>query len=60
MKALPSVVGVNNYQASSSLSGSGSNEQEAGSESGVIYKKSGNTAYVVTNHHVVEGETSLR
>ncbi|MDM5339577.1 trypsin-like peptidase domain-containing protein [Fictibacillus enclensis] len=58
-KALSSVVGVNNYQASSSLSGSGSNEQEAGSGSGVIYKKSGNKAYVVTNHHVVEGANKL-
>ncbi|WP_071131185.1 S1C family serine protease [Enterococcus timonensis] len=34
---------------------------EAASEgSGVIYKKEGNTAYVVTNNHVVEGQDGLQ
>lgn len=33
---------------------------EASSEgSGVIYKKSGNSAYIVTNNHVVEGQQGL-
>ncbi|OQO69529.1 serine protease [Enterococcus villorum] len=33
---------------------------EASSEgSGVIYKKSGNTAYIVTNNHVVDGQQGL-
>ncbi|MFP9084309.1 S1C family serine protease, partial [Enterococcus faecalis] len=33
---------------------------EAYSEgSGVIYKKDGNTAYVVTNNHVVDGQQGL-
>ena len=31
----------------------------ASSESGVIYKKSGNTAYIVTNNHVVNGAKKL-
>ncbi|OFI47956.1 S1C family serine protease [Floricoccus penangensis] len=34
-------------------------EEEAGEGSGVIYKKDGKTAYVVTNNHVVEGASSL-
>ena len=38
---------------------SGDNEQEAGSGSGVIYKKVGNKAYIVTNNHVVEGANQL-
>lgn len=33
--------------------------QEAGSGSGVIYKKVGDTAYIVTNNHVVEGAKRL-
>lgn len=56
------VVGITNIQASNSNSGfweDGSNEQEAGTGSGVIYKRAGNRAYVVTNHHVVEGATRL-
>ncbi|OCA92311.1 S1C family serine protease [Pseudobacillus wudalianchiensis] len=30
-------------------------EQEAGTGSGVVFKKSGNHAFIVTNNHVVEG-----
>lgn len=33
--------------------------QAVGEGSGVIYKKDGNTAYVVTNNHVVEGQDGL-
>lgn len=32
---------------------------ERGSGSGVIFQKSGNTAYIVTNNHVVEGASKL-
>ncbi len=32
---------------------------EASEGSGVIYKREGNTAYVVTNNHVVEGQNGL-
>jgi serine protease Do len=54
------VVGINNIQESSFWSDNGdSSEEAAGTGSGVIYKKEGNKAYVVTNHHVVEGATSL-
>jgi serine protease Do len=54
------VVGINNIQSTSFWSDNGdSSEEAAGTGSGVIYKKAGNKAYVVTNHHVVEGATKL-
>jgi serine protease Do len=54
------VVGINNIQSTSFWSENGdSSEEAAGTGSGVIYKKEGNKAYVVTNHHVVEGATKL-
>ena len=34
-------------------------EQEAGSGSGVVYKIDGDTAYIVTNNHVIEGAKQL-
>jgi serine protease Do len=71
----PSVVSVINLQkesqSSSTLGGliggdssssdsSSSSSLETSSEgSGVIYKKSGNAAYVVTNNHVVSGSNAL-
>ncbi len=48
------VVGVSNLQAGNNPFAQTST-QEAGAGSGVIYKKQGDTAFVVTNHHVVEG-----
>ncbi|AUD14781.1 MULTISPECIES: S1C family serine protease [unclassified Planococcus (in: firmicutes)] len=48
------VVGVSNLQAGNNPFAQTST-QEAGAGSGVIYKKQGDDAYVVTNHHVVEG-----
>lgn len=56
-KAGDAVVGITNIQSSSFWSDSTS--QEAGTGSGVIYKKEGNKAYIVTNHHVVEGANEL-
>ena len=54
------VVGVTNLQAAqqnpfASQTGEDTESQEAGVGSGVIYKKDGNIAYIVTNNHVVEG-----
>ncbi len=49
------VVGIVNIQEASFWSEGG----EAGTGSGVIYKKEGNKAYIVTNHHVVEGASRL-
>jgi serine protease Do len=59
-KAADAVVGINNIQSSSFWSeGEASAEEAAGTGSGVIYKKAGDKAFVVTNHHVVEGATKL-
>ena len=59
-KAAEAVVGINNIQRSNFWSDSASGEEQAaGTGSGVIYKRAGNKAYVVTNQHVVEGATHL-
>lgn len=54
------VVGVSNLQVAqqnpfASQTSKDAESQEAGVGSGVIYKKDGDTAYIVTNNHVVEG-----
>lgn len=58
------VVGVSNLQAAqqnpfAEQTSEGSASQEAGVGSGVIYKKDGDAAYIVTNNHVVEGATEV-
>lgn len=54
------VVGITNIQSTNFWSDqNGKSEAAAGTGSGIIYKKAGNTAYIVTNHHVVEGATKL-
>ncbi|MEH7074493.1 S1C family serine protease [Neobacillus drentensis] len=60
-KAADAVVGINNIQSTSFWSDeqASSDEEAAGTGSGVVYKKAGGKAYVVTNHHVVEGATKL-
>jgi serine protease Do len=59
-KAAEAVVGINNLQSSSFWFDEENNSEDpAGTGSGVIYKKEGNKAYVVTNHHVVEGASKL-
>ena len=54
--AQKSVVTVTNYQAGNSMS---QQEAAAGSGSGVIYKKEDGKAYIITNHHVVDGASKL-
>ncbi|MFC0273090.1 S1C family serine protease [Metabacillus herbersteinensis] len=49
------VVGVINIQQA----GFWNEKGEAGTGSGVIYKKSGENAFVVTNHHVIAGATQI-
>lgn len=56
-KAADAVVGITNIQQTSFWHGT--RDQEAGTGSGVVYKKEGNKAYIVTNHHVVEGANSI-
>lgn len=60
-KAADAVVGINNIQSTSFWSDeeADSGEEAAGTGSGVVYKKAGDKAYVVTNHHVVEGAAKL-
>ncbi len=53
--AQPAVVTVNNF----AQTGFASEAIEAGVGSGVIYKKEGDSAYIVTNHHVVDGADKL-
>ncbi|MGV3488714.1 MAG: S1C family serine protease [Tuberibacillus sp.] len=52
----PAVVAVINLQSNDIFS---NQESEAGVGSGIVYKKSGDYAYVVTNNHVVEGASKL-
>lgn len=54
--AKEAVVGVINYQTTDVLD---AQDSEAGSGSGVVYKKVGNKALVITNNHVVEGAKRL-
>jgi serine protease Do len=59
-KAADAVVGINNIQTTNFWNDeSGDDQGPAGTGSGVIYKKAGDKAYVVTNQHVVEGATQL-
>lgn len=71
--AMVSVINLQKQNSSSSTLGqlfgaesSGSNSkskselEEASEGSGVVYKKDGNTAYIVTNNHVVSGSSALR
>lgn len=54
----PAVVGVTNIQLQNDFWEQNGGD-EAGTGSGVIYKKDGDDAFVVTNHHVVEGADEL-
>ncbi|WP_299089800.1 S1C family serine protease [uncultured Metabacillus sp.] len=54
------VVGVVNLQEAGFWNESGQTEEaEAGTGSGVIYKKEGKNAFIVTNHHVIAGATQI-
>ncbi|WP_144495124.1 S1C family serine protease [Bacillus sp. WP8] len=70
----PAIVGITNYQAQTqtdtsfgdfsnpfdeSQQNKSSQEEETGTGSGVIFKKSGNKAYILTNNHVIEGANKL-
>ncbi|NIK16526.1 serine protease Do [Saccharococcus thermophilus] len=53
------VVGVVNIQKQEDFFSDSTVDQEAGTGSGVIFKKDGNTAYIVTNNHVIEGANKV-
>ncbi|TFE01468.1 S1C family serine protease [Jeotgalibacillus salarius] len=59
-KAGDAVVGVTNLQAGGSMFGQQQSEaQEAGTGSGVIYKEEGDSAFIVTNYHVIQGSDQV-
>ncbi|SDJ56977.1 S1C family serine protease [Salimicrobium halophilum] len=58
-KVKPSVVGVVNMQSQTNFWEQPSDPQQAGIGSGVIYKQEEGSAYVVTNHHVIEGASEI-
>ncbi|MCA1065603.1 trypsin-like peptidase domain-containing protein [Rossellomorea aquimaris] len=60
-KAGDSVVGITNIQSQSfwGQGGGQTQDQQAGTGSGVMYKKEGDKVYIVTNNHVVEGADQL-
>ncbi|RIW31604.1 PDZ domain-containing protein [Bacillus salacetis] len=55
-KAEDAVVGISNIRSQSFWEQTG---QEAGTGSGVIYKKAGGKAYIVTNYHVIQDADQL-
>lgn len=58
-KVVDTVVGVSNIQSVTDFWNRSESTQEAGTGSGVIYKKEGGSAFVITNNHVVEGAKKL-
>ncbi|WP_047983481.1 S1C family serine protease [Ornithinibacillus californiensis] len=54
----PTVVGITNIEHKADF-WEQQQESEAGTGSGVIYKKDAQYAYVVTNHHVIEGADEI-
>ncbi|MGM7684049.1 S1C family serine protease [Cytobacillus sp. Hm23] len=58
-KVSDAVVGVVNIQQAGFWSNNEAGAQEAGTGSGVIYKKDNGKAYVITNHHVIEGANAV-
>ncbi|QPC47899.1 S1C family serine protease [Mangrovibacillus cuniculi] len=57
-KAEKAVVGVTSIQSGSGF-WNNNMQQEAGTGSGVIYKKEGGKAFVVTNYHVIQGADAI-
>lgn len=61
-KASPAIVGIANYKNNGNrfaLDPENTESTESGSGSGVIYKIEEDTAYIVTNNHVIEGAQKL-
>ncbi len=62
-KTSDAVVGITNIQETNFWGSAGpesdTGSAEAGTGSGVVYKKSGGKAYIVTNNHVIEGASEL-
>ena len=54
-----SIVGITNIQQQSNPFSRSQGTVETGSGSGVIFKKEGNNAFIVTNNHVIEGASKV-
>lgn len=54
-----SIVGITNIQQQNNPFSQSQGNVESGSGSGVIFKKSGGSAYIVTNNHVIEGASRV-
>ncbi|AQQ54907.1 S1C family serine protease [Planococcus lenghuensis] len=57
--AAEAVVGVTNLQTAGNFWSDSEEAQAAGTGSGVIYKVENGTAYVITNHHVIDGASEV-
>ncbi|MBB4827071.1 serine protease Do [Sporosarcina luteola] len=53
------IVGITNYQEQGNRFAGGSSISEYGTGSGVVFKIDGQTAYIVTNNHVIEGAAKI-
>ncbi|MFT4417017.1 S1C family serine protease [Fredinandcohnia humi] len=59
-QASKGIVGITSLQAQQNPFGrNNSTNVESGTGSGVIFQKDGNTAYIVTNNHVIEGANEV-
>lgn len=54
-----SIVGITNIQSENNPFSQSQGSVESGSGSGVIFKKEGNSAFIVTNNHVIEGASKV-
>jgi serine protease Do len=57
--ASESIVGIVNYQQQNNRYSDASQDAKAGTGSGVLFKKEGDSAYIVTNNHVIEGASTI-
>jgi serine protease Do len=58
--ASKAIVGIENYQEQSNPYTGGSQEAKAGTGSGVLFKKEGDYAYIITNNHVIEDASNIQ
>lgn len=58
-KSSKSIVGITNIQQQNNPFSQQQGSVESGTGSGVIFKKSGSSAYIVTNNHVIEGASNV-
>lgn len=54
-----SIVGITNFQSQSDPFSRTQGNVETGSGSGVIFKKEGDNAFIITNNHVIEGASKV-